>query len=330
MTRPFLSNVSRLTTALLMSTVAALAGCDDDGAEAPGASAGRAGAPADTAGAGGTGGTGGGAGRAGGPAAGQGGAGSPGDDGGRGGAGGQGGAARPTFVLVHGAWSGAWVWADVIAGLRAGGAEAVAVELPAHGADTTPIAGATLDAYEQKVSAAVAQAAPPVVLVAHSMAGVVATQAAERGPDRIAKLVYLAAYLPKDGETLQALAAQDADSHIGPVIGVDVDAGTASLPLEGLGDIFCADCPAPALAALEANYRDEPLAPFGAPVRVTEQNWGRVPRYYFYTANDHAVSPALQQAMTAGVPFVSTLTLDTGHTPSLSRPGLVVSALLGL
>ena len=58
-----------------------------------------------------------------------------------------------SIVLVHGAWMGAWAWDDVKADLEARGATVTAVELPAHGADQTPLPSVTLRSYIDTVEA---------------------------------------------------------------------------------------------------------------------------------------------------------------------------------
>ena len=237
--------------------------------------------------------------------------------------------AGTSFVLVHGAWMGAWGWSTVAGGLRERGAAVTAVELPGHGDDQTPVSGATLDAYVATVETAIASARGKVVVVGHSLGGVVITQLAERTPAKIDKLVYLAAYVPKDKQTLQELGGTDAASHVGPVIKISPETGLAAIPKDQLQDVFCADCASAQLATLAARYRDEPLPAFVAPVQVTATNWGRVAKYYIYTTQDHAVSHELQQRMTAGIPWASTATLDTSHAPFLSRPDLVVTTLAG-
>lgn len=236
--------------------------------------------------------------------------------------------AKP-FVLVHGAWMGGWGWSAVADSLRAQGAKVTVVDLPAHGDDMTPLSGATLDAYVAKVESAIDATGDSVVLVGHSMAGMVITSVAEQRPDKIAKLVYLAAFLPKDGDTLQALATKDTQSHLVQALTIDQTDGVAKLPTDKLQDIFCADCAAPEATELASHYRDEPLGPFPAPVHVTAANWGRVPRYYIHTKLDNALTYTMQQSMTEGVTFGETITLDTGHSPFLSQPGAVVKALLG-
>lgn len=235
-----------------------------------------------------------------------------------------------SYLLVHGAWMGAWCWDDVAAGLRADGSTVSTVDLPAHGSDQTPLPGATLDAYIATVRAALAAAPQPVILVGHSMGGMVVTGVAELDGPKLAKVIYLGAYLPQDGQSLNDLASTDATSHLGPALQIDAADGLAKLPADDLQDLFIADGTASEVASLVAHYRDEPLAPFVTPIHTTAAGWGAVPKAYIYTQNDHAISLALQQAMTAGVPMSATATIPTSHAPFLSAPALVVSTLEAL
>lgn len=232
-----------------------------------------------------------------------------------------------SYLLVHGAWMGAWCWDEVAAGLRAHGASVTTVELPAHGSDQTPLPTATLDAYVATVRAALAAAPPPVILVGHSMGGMVVTGVAELAGPRLAKVIYLGAYLPHDGQSLFDLASVDATSHLGPALQVDQTNGLAKLPTENLQDIFIADGTPDEVASVVTHYRDEPLAPFVTPIHTTAAGWGAVPKAYIYTRDDHAISLARQQAMTAGVTMSATATIATSHAPFLSNPALVVSTL---
>jgi pimeloyl-ACP methyl ester carboxylesterase len=233
------------------------------------------------------------------------------------------------FVLVHGAWMGAWAWTDVAAQLEAKGASVQTVELPAHGADTTPPTQVTLDSYVAAVVAAVDAAPSKPILVGHSMGGVVISQAAEQRASKLAELVYVAGFLPKNGDSLQSLSGADQGSHLGPALVINQSAGTASVPSAQRQDIFCADCSTSELNTLQTNYRDEPLAPFGQPVQLTDANFGSVKKFYVYTSNDHAISYGFQQQMTTGVSLSASKVLATSHSPFLSDSEEVATTLTG-
>jgi pimeloyl-ACP methyl ester carboxylesterase len=237
--------------------------------------------------------------------------------------------ASKSFVLVHGAWQGAWVWADEATALRARGATVAVVELPGHGDDMTPVPGDTLETYVATTVAAIDASPSNVVLVGHSLAGAVITEAAEARASAVDRLVYLAAYVPKDGEQVLDIANTDADSHIkiGVTLNIDMDHGVGAIAKDQLGDIFCADCSADALKSLADHYRDEPLPAFVTPVHSTPENWGRVSKFYIYTKQDRAVSYALQRTMTKDISWAGTLALDTSHSPFLSATDALTDAL---
>jgi pimeloyl-ACP methyl ester carboxylesterase len=234
--------------------------------------------------------------------------------------------ARPTYVLVHGAWMGAAGWDDTAGELRAAGADVVTLDLPAHGADTTPVAQATLAGYRDAVLDTISQQKLPVILVGHSMGGMVITEAAEASPGAIERLVYVAAYLPADGDSLFHLAMSDADSQIGASLQFNGD--TVGIDPTKFPDLFCADCSDAARAELVAGYRVEPGAPLEEMAAVTPGGAGSVPKTYIYTSQDRVVSPALQQRMSATTPVDRTATLDTSHAAMLSHPHELATLLL--
>src|SRR5262245_17861037 len=98
-----------------------------------------------------------------------------------------------TFVLVHGAWHGAWCWYKVVPQLTQAGHTAIAPDLPGLGRDRTPLAEISLDRWTEAICEIVDAATEPVVLVGHSRGGIVISEVAERRPARVATLVYLTA-----------------------------------------------------------------------------------------------------------------------------------------
>src|SRR5262245_46594927 len=119
------------------------------------------------------------------------------------------------YVLVHGAWSNQHAWDAVAAKLRAAGAKVDTVDLPGHGADSTPLDQLSMAAYADRVTQAIDAAGDKVILVGHSMGGMVISQAAENRPAKIKSLVYVGAYVPASGQNLFGLSIGDTGSQIG-------------------------------------------------------------------------------------------------------------------
>jgi pimeloyl-ACP methyl ester carboxylesterase len=239
--------------------------------------------------------------------------------------------ARPPIVLVHGAWSDASAWDRVAAELRQRGHAVTAVNLPGHGADPTPPERLTLAGYADAVLAAL-PAGAPAVLVGHSMAGMVISLVAERAPERVARLVYVAAYLPANGQSLYELSMTDPDSLVGRYWRqADEKAYTpASIAGAGIAEVFCADCSAADQARLVDGHRAEAVPPLGTPVQLSAARFGSVARVYVHTTQDKAVSYTLQKAMLVRAGGASAVvTLDTSHMPMLTRPRALADAIEG-
>ena len=232
------------------------------------------------------------------------------------------------FLLVHGAWMDARCWNRVIELLQAAGHDAVAFDLAGHGLDATPLADITLDRYcEQTISEAEA-VGDEVILVGHSMAGIVISQSAEKRPDLFKKSIYVAAYLPKSGQSLNDLAQTDADSHVGPAMRPAPDWSTLDLSEESRGEMFFHDVTEDDASVFLEGWKAEPVGPQATPLSLSEEKFGSVSRLYVSTANDRVVSPGLQTRMIQSTP-TEVVTIETGHVPMLANPEALVAILQG-
>ena len=148
-----------------------------------------------------------------------------------------------TYVLVHGAWHGAWCWYKVASRLRRAGHTVIAPDLAGLGKDKTPIAEVSLERWTEDICEIVDAASEPVILVGHSRGGIVISQVAERRPDKLAVLVYLAAFLLRDGETLLQVAQIDGTSLVLPNLLVASDGTYSTVREDALKEVFYGECP---------------------------------------------------------------------------------------
>ncbi|WP_414440575.1 alpha/beta fold hydrolase [Burkholderia sp. 22PA0106] len=278
--------------------------------------------------------------------------------------------ARLPFVLVHGAWHGAWAYERVAAALAAHGHASLARDLPAHGVsagypdsfggtdldafaqEPSPVAAVTLDAYADHVLDTIDRACAlghdRVVLVGHSMGGLAITAAAERAPERIAAIVYLSAFMPASG--VDGLDYVRAPENRGEMLAslmcaspravgaLRIDPASrdpayqARLKEALFADVDDATC----RAAVRLLSCDVPAAPFATPIVTTPARWGAIARHYIACSQDRVILPALQQRFIAEAdaftPALPTHVhrFDSSHSPFLSQPQALADRLAAI
>lgn len=236
-------------------------------------------------------------------------------------------AEKPPIVLVHGAFENGQVWGQVTKKLEADGYKVVTVDLPGRPGNPATPDKVSLDLYRDTVVKALGTTKGRAVAVGHSFGGIVISAAAETAPKKIKTLVYLAAYLPQNGDSLVSMAQRDADAKVGPHLQIDKDKGIASIEYSARADLFANGGPDGLRKAIPDLILDEPLAPLATPVKLTAANFGKVDKAYIHTAFDQVISPAFQARMVASTPVRVQYTLQTGHTPFLTDPDGLAKAI---
>ncbi|TDD68819.1 alpha/beta fold hydrolase [Actinomadura rubrisoli] len=233
-----------------------------------------------------------------------------------------------TFVLVPGFWLGGWAWDEVAAGLRAGGHEVHAVTPPGL-AERAGEAGphVDLDAHIADLAGLIEDGGlREVVLVAHSGANMAATGAADRVPERVARIVYvdtgpmpsgLAGIDFYDPDTRAAMEKRVAAEGDGWRLAVPpFDPGADPVNLAGLSEEH--------LAAMRERGTPQPFGTVTQPLTRPEP-LPDVPRTLIL---DTFTVEMVRQMAAGGNPVFALMTgpgwtyreLPTGHWPMFSRP----------
>jgi pimeloyl-ACP methyl ester carboxylesterase len=214
-------------------------------------------------------------------------------------------------VLVHGGFVDGSGWQAVYDLLKQDGINVSVVQNPTvslEGDVTTT--NQVLDAQDG-----------PVVLVGHSYGGAVITEAGNH--DNVVALVYIAAFAPDKGESVNTLIADPPPGAPVPPILPPVD-GFLFLDRDKFAASFAGDVP-----AAQAAFMADSQVPWGVGAlagSITDPAWRVKPSWYLVATDDHMIPPPAQRAMAerAG----STVTEVAGsHAIYVSRPGAVAALI---
>ncbi|MFI1712177.1 alpha/beta fold hydrolase [Streptomyces sp. NPDC053513] len=229
--------------------------------------------------------------------------------------------ARPTVVLVHGAFADASGFARVIPELTAAGMAVVAPAVPNRGlVDDAAYIASVIRAVDG-----------PVVLVGHSYGGAVITLAGAE--DNVRALVYLAGYALEEGESLGELQGRFPDSGLAdalvrtpfPVAGSTETGTDVSVAVDRFPELFAADVEPELAAVLAVSQR--PLAARAFTEKAPVAAWRTKPSWGLVASSDRTINPDVERYgyERAGM---TTVEVDSSHLVMLSRPGAVVELIL--
>jgi pimeloyl-ACP methyl ester carboxylesterase len=230
-------------------------------------------------------------------------------------------ATAPTVLLVHGGFADGSGWAGVIERLQAAGVEVRAL--------VNPLRDLASDAAY--VASAIQQTPGPVLAVGHSYGGAVITTAAN-----VVGLVYVAAFAPEEGESLQEIVGRSRDSALEPAVretryptgqGSET-AVELTIDPGSFREVFAADLPAAQAAVMGASQRPFAAAAFVEPSGPGPPAWKRLPAWAVVATADKAAGSDVVRSMAerAGADIVDAV--EGSHVPMISQPQVVTDHIL--
>jgi len=228
--------------------------------------------------------------------------------------------AKPTIVLVHGAFAESSSWDGVVRRLQAENYPVIAA--------ANPLRGVASDA--NTVASVVDSVHGPVVLVGHSYGGSVISQAAV-GMANVKALVFVAAFAPEAGETAIGLSGKFPGSTLGPTLDTPVPLAAGGNDLyiqqDKFREQFAADVPLAAARLMAATQR--PIADAALAELSTAPAWKTVPSYFVYGSLDKNIPPAALAFMAERAHSIKTVVVRGGsHVVMVSKPDVVAKLII--
>ena len=181
----------------------------------------------------------------------------------------------PDILLVHGSCHGAWAFRDLAPALQDLGYTARAIDLPGHG-NTPP--------HRRHHTGPIRRCDfgrdwDSAIVLGHSMAGFPISAAAEKAPNRIDRLIYLCAYVPRNGVSLVDMRKEAPRQPILEAVERTADGLGMNILPHKARDLFYQDCSDADVEFAISNLCTQAIKPQATPIQIGE-NYARVPKSY--------------------------------------------------
>lgn len=225
------------------------------------------------------------------------------------------------FLLIPGAWHGAWCWANLSPLLEKSGHKVITPTL-----ETVPPGANPLPIWTQQITELMKAAPEPPFLLGHSRGGMVVSEAASQSPQNVRGLIYLSGFLLTKGETMQsAMARPEAGGepdYLRPARG-----RCLSISPEAAISLFYHLAPPAQAQEAASQLHPEPVGTFSAPSTIDSTQISDLPTFYIECSEDRAVPLALQRAMQKSMPCTDVFSLKADHSPFISQPEILAALL---
>lgn len=230
-----------------------------------------------------------------------------------------------TYLLIHGALRGAWLWDRLAPLLEKTGAKVHAIDLPGHGRRAAEREGVDMSVYIRDVEAFIRENDfRDLILAGHSMSGIIISKVAEDMPERVGHLVYLAAVVPRDGEAVIDLLSKERQEVLRKLEG---EAKEIFGPLDTLRPLYFTDLEGEEKDFYLRQLTPQPLAAFFEKIRFKRFPHVDIPKTCILGLRDRSIPPELTRGYAKRL-NVKPIEIEAGHDLMVSKPGEVAGALL--
>lgn len=227
-----------------------------------------------------------------------------------------------TFILIHGAWHGSWCWEAITPQLQQRGHHVLTPDLPGRPKQTHLI---KFNDYIDHIAALLNTCKEPIVLVGHSMAGIVIAQLAELYAEKIKKLIFLTAFMPVNDESMFDVAQLSPATKFVQYMRADVERNEFHLDQSIVHEFAYHLCPEDKVTAAIQRLNVEPLSPLNTKV-ILGKNYERMPKVYIQCDEDRGITLQAQILLCQRMPC-EVYTLHADHSPFYSASDELVNVL---
>jgi pimeloyl-ACP methyl ester carboxylesterase len=233
------------------------------------------------------------------------------------------------YLLIHGSWHGAWCWQKLTPLLINSGHRVNCLELPGCGEDANNAPNIVFEDYYQAVYQTIKNSSEPLIVVAHSSAGLFTARVCEELHEHIQNVFYIAGWLPFAGKSLLDMALSYNNSQLPTIF---IDCGNPKLRAvnpEGAKQVFYHDC-----TETEQNWASARLKPKAAQPDIEKMppitpTHSLAKSTYIICEQDRVVNPLAQLDMANRFGFTeeNIRRISTGHSPFLAKPQELVKII---